>query len=170
MDTPDSADMKAYRDWKPELAPVGYQYGNLRNQILNRVNSPIGSYDTPELREQRTNDELGELGQNEADAWRKAYSDLNAQEGQKRANLSGLTKAQLVNTGGSNTGTSSTTGTTTGETYGYGGGTSYGSGSSSGTSSGTSSGNSVLIQPGGFLNSFLGGLGSGIGSGATSFA
>jgi hypothetical protein len=127
---PDTEDTKAYRDWRPQIDPgLGYQYGNARNQLTSSFNDPMGGYSTPQVRDAQLRTGMRNLNQDEAQAFRGGYNDVNSQRGNQLGTLAAMNHPQLVQTGGS--------------------------GTSNGTSTGTYSGNGQSVQSGGFLGDLL---------------
>jgi hypothetical protein len=69
---------------------------------------------TPQMRDAQERTGLRNLNQDEAQAYRGAYQDVNAQRGTQLGTIAALTHPQMVQTGstGNASGTSSGTGTT----------------------------------------------------------
>jgi len=119
---PDTQDTQAFRDWRPQIDPgLGYQYETAKQKLASSFNSPMGGYVTPQMRDAQLRTGMRNLNQDEAQAFRQGYADVNSQRGTQLGALAALTRPQLVQTG------------------------------SSGTASGTSTGNSTTVQSGGFL-------------------
>jgi hypothetical protein len=126
MSAPDTEDTKAFRDWRPQVDQgLGYQYESAKNQLMSSFNNPTGGYVTPQMRDAQERTGLRNLNQDEAQAYRGAYQDVNAQRGTQLGTIAALTHPQMVQTG------------------------------STGNASGTSSGTGSSVQSGGLLGDIL---------------
>lgn len=97
--TPDTADITAFRNFQPQADPSqGFRFARQRQGFLNTFQNPLGSYTTPELREQVTRSGLEEIGQNEQQVMRESQFDLNRLKMGQLGDLASLTRPQLVNT------------------------------------------------------------------------
>ena len=141
---PDTEDTSAYRAWRPQIDQgIGTQYESAKNRLSSSFVNPLGGYATPQMRDAQLRTGMRNLNQDEAQAFRSSYNDVNSQRGNQLAGLAALTRPQLVNTGNSGT---------------------YGS-TSTGSSSGTMSGTGTTTQSGNLLGDLIGG-GAMIGSSA----
>jgi hypothetical protein len=114
MDTPDSADIKAYRDWTPQMdQSISYGAGNAKNQLEKSFNNPLGGYTTPAMRDAALRSGNRQIDQDASQAFRVGQQDVNQQRGGQLGTLAGMTAPRLVQTGGSGTGSSSGSGNST---------------------------------------------------------
>jgi len=110
---PDTPDIGAYRDWRPQTDPgLAAQYGNARNQLTSSFNNPLGGYGTAQTREAQQRTALRNLNQDEAQAFRSGTYDVNAQRGGQLGMLASLTRGTQSSGTSSGTGTGSGTQTT----------------------------------------------------------
>lgn len=102
---PETADINAAREWKPQSNPaIGYNFANARQRLRNTFNNPLGA-DTPAaVKDAIIYSGENDLAQQEGQMLREEGVDLNNQEWQKRFALAELTKPQLVQTGQSGPG------------------------------------------------------------------
>lgn len=141
---PDTADTKAFREWKPQIDPgLGAQYGEARNQLRSSFINPLGGYGTAQMRDAQQRTGERRLNQDESSAYRSANYDVNNQKAGQLGTLAALTQPRLVQTGATNSGTASGTGSMTG----------------------TGSGSGTTVESGDLLGQILGGA-SQVGSAA----
>lgn len=99
--TPDTADISALRGFQPQADPsTPYRFGRQRQDFLRTFQNPMGSYTTPELREQMQRGGLESIGQQEQQAMRENQYDLNRINLAKHEGLAQLTSPRLVQTKG----------------------------------------------------------------------
>lgn len=97
--TPDTQDITAFRNMDIQDDPSQpFRFARQRQDFLNTFQNPLGSYTTPELREQMTRSGLAEIGQNEGQAMRERQFDKNRLQLGRAGDLASLTRPQLVNT------------------------------------------------------------------------
>lgn len=109
----DTADTKAFREWRPQIDPgIGAQYGAAKNNLRSSFINPLGGYATAGMQDamQRTGER--NLNQDEAQAFRSAYSDANQQRAGQLGSLSALTSPRILQTGSSGSGNMSGTANT----------------------------------------------------------
>ncbi len=106
---PDTPDIQAYRDFKPQSDPgLPFQYANARNRLNDSFDNPLGGYATPAMRDAILRSGNRQLNQDESQAFRQGQYDVNQQRGGQLGTLAALTR------GTNTTGTSSGTGTMSG--------------------------------------------------------
>lgn len=102
----DTADISAFRAWNPQIDPgLASQYGNAKNQFKQSFINPLGGYASPQVRDAQMRTGMRNLNQDEAQAFRSGYYDVNALKGAQLGSLAGLTAPKVVSTGGSSSGT-----------------------------------------------------------------
>lgn len=81
------------------------QYSTLRNRLKSGFNNPLGPDYSPEVRDAiiRSGDER--LGEEEANAYRGGQFDVNKLNYSRDATVAGMSAPQLVQTGGTSSGT-----------------------------------------------------------------
>lgn len=110
QETPDTKDIEAFRNWKPQVDPgLSYQYGNARNKLRSSFINPLGGYATPQMQDALQRSGERALNQDEAQAYRGGQYDVNNQRSGQLGMLAGLTAPRLTQTGSSGSGTSSGT-------------------------------------------------------------
>lgn len=99
--TQDYTDFKNFQIQDDPSTPN--MFARQRRDFLNTFQNPLGSYTTPELREQMTRGGLEEIGQNEGQAMRERAYDKNKLELGKAGTLMAYSRPELVQTGGTGT-------------------------------------------------------------------
>ncbi|HEX5085364.1 MAG TPA: hypothetical protein VFY40_25275, partial [Blastocatellia bacterium] len=104
MTPPDTEDIKAAREWKPQIDPgIGYSFARARQSLKNQFSNPLGA-DTPAaVRDAAIYAGENDLMQQEGQAYREAYNDANQQEWGKLNSLAQLTRPELVGLGTTST-------------------------------------------------------------------
>lgn len=148
----DTADIQAFRGWKPEVDPgLSYQYGNARNKLQQSINNPTGGYRTAAMDDAILRSGNRALAQDEAQAYRGGQYDVNQIRSGQLGSLAALTRPSLIQTGSA--------GASSGESQGQSQGTAQGN------MTGNMTGTGTQIQSGGMLGDILG-AGAQIGSAA----
>jgi len=89
-----------------EIDPgIGAQYGAQRQNFLRSFKSPTGAFLSPQVRDMQQTSGLERLGQEQAQAEREGQYDVNKQNYARDVAVAGFEQPQLVNTGGSQSGT-----------------------------------------------------------------
>ncbi len=97
--TPDTLDFENLRNFTPEVDPtIGFRSGEQIRELKRSLNNPLGSYTTPEMREQQFRRGQEQIQSNAGMQQRAAQFDANRLELQKRQSIADLTKPTLVNT------------------------------------------------------------------------
>jgi hypothetical protein len=129
MTPADTADIQALRGYRPQIDPgIGYTFGRARQALKNQFNNPLGADAPAAVRDAAYAAGEGDIAQQEAQAYRGAYNDVNQQDYQRLAALAQMTRPELVGLGSTTSSSGKTTGTTTGSSSGYSSGQSYGTG------------------------------------------
>jgi hypothetical protein len=101
----DTADIKAFRDFRPQTDPgLAAQYGNAKNQLTSSFNNPLGGYATAGMRDAQQRTGLRNLNQDESQAFRSGAYDQNQQRLGQVSSLAALTAPRLVQSGSSGSG------------------------------------------------------------------
>jgi len=99
MAPPDTEDIERLREWTPTVNPgISYSFGRARQALKNQFANPLGADAPAAVRDAAIYAGEGDIAQQEAQAYREAYGDVNQQEGVKRTSLAGMTRPQLVGT------------------------------------------------------------------------
>jgi hypothetical protein len=94
---PDTDDVRAFRDFRPEIDPtIGFRQAEQNRQLDRTLNNPLGSYTTPEMREQRQLRGREQIAQNAGMEQRAGQFDQNRLRMQQLGSLSDQTKPILV--------------------------------------------------------------------------
>jgi hypothetical protein len=113
MTPPDTEDIQSLRGWQPQVNPgLSYSFGRARQALKNQFANPLGADSSAASRDAAIYAGEEDLAQQEAQAYRDAYSDVNQQEGVKRTTLAGMTRPQLVGTGSTGSSSGKSAGTT----------------------------------------------------------
>lgn len=96
---PDTEDVKAYRGFMPQIDPtIGFRQSEQNRQLDRSLNNPLGSYTTPEMREQKQIRGREQINMNAGMEQRAGQFDQNRLRMQQLSDLSGLTKPVFANT------------------------------------------------------------------------
>lgn len=96
---PDTADIEAFRGFRPEIDPtIGFRSGERTRELKRSLNNPLGSYTTPEMREQQFMRGQEEIGQQAGMEQRAGQFDQNRLRMQQLGALSEQTKPIFANT------------------------------------------------------------------------
>jgi hypothetical protein len=110
----DTADTKAFRDWKPQIDPgLGYQYGRARNDLKNSFLNPLGGFSSPQIADAQLRTGMSRLNEQESQSFRQGQNDVNTQRGSQLGSLAALTAPRLAQTSSSGSSTGTGTSTTT---------------------------------------------------------
>ena len=102
--TPDSADIAAYRDYKPQVDPtIAHGAAASRNRLNSSFINPLGGFSTPQRDEAIRRAGNRDIDQQASQAFRAGAYDVNQQRGGQLAGLAALTAPRLVQTGSSGT-------------------------------------------------------------------
>lgn len=85
------------------------QYSTLRNRLKAGFNNPLGADYSPEVRDAIMRSGEENLGRDEANANRSGQFDVNRLNYSRDATVAGMSAPQLVQTGGTSTGTGTVT-------------------------------------------------------------
>jgi hypothetical protein len=85
------------------------QYGKLRSKLKSGFNNPLGANYSPEVRDAIIRSGEERLGRDEAEAYRGGQYDANRLGYSRDVTVAGMSQPQLVQTGGTTSGTSSGT-------------------------------------------------------------
>lgn len=96
---PDTEDVKAFRAFRPEIDPtIGFRQGEQVRELKRSLNNPLGSYTTPEMREQQFRRGNEQIASNAGMEQRAGQFDQNRLRLGQLSDLSGLTKPVFANT------------------------------------------------------------------------
>lgn len=109
--TPDSKDIEAYRNYRPEIDPsIAHGAAASRNRLNSSFINPLGGYQTAQNRDALLRSGNREIDQGASQAFRVGQYDANQQRQSQLGSLAALTSPRMVQTGSSGTssGTSNT--------------------------------------------------------------
>lgn len=99
MEKPQTADYQAFKGFTPMADPTTqYRFGAAKRDLMQTYQNPMGAFTTPEMREQMTRSGLGELGQQEGQAYREQAYDQNRLKMAQLESLMNYSSPQMVNT------------------------------------------------------------------------
>lgn len=121
MTPPDTQDVQALRGWRPQVDPgISYTFGRARQALKNQFNNPLGADAPAAVRDAAFYAGENDIAQQEGQAYREAYNDVNQQEYQKLATLAQMTRPELVGLGSTSTYSGTNSGSSTGQSSGTG--------------------------------------------------
>jgi hypothetical protein len=104
--TPSTQEIEDFKKWTPQIDPaIGYRYGQAENAIRDTYDNPLGAYETAQTRGAGLRANIKGLNQEKGEAFREAYGGVNAQRMGQLGMLAELTAPRLVQSGGTQTGT-----------------------------------------------------------------
>jgi hypothetical protein len=113
MAPPDTEDVSAFRDFRPQADPgIAAQFGAERNRLNSSFINPLGGNYSPRIMDAIKRSEGRDISQRESQAFRQGSYDVNQQRQGQLGALAAMTAPRLLQTGSS--GTSSGSGTATG--------------------------------------------------------
>lgn len=108
MNPPETADVQAVRDFKPQADPgISYSFARAKNNLRSSFDNPLGAYTPAAVRDAMQFQGEQDLAQQEAQVLRESDRDNNEREFQKRLSVAGMTAPRLVQTGATGTATES---------------------------------------------------------------
>jgi hypothetical protein len=111
QNTPDTADISAYRDYRPEVDPtIGFRAGSAKRQLANSFINPLGGASTPQRDEAIRRSMSRGIDEQAGMESRAGAYDVNQQRAGQLGSLAALTAPRLVQQ--SSSGTSSGTNNT----------------------------------------------------------
>src|SRR5262249_37525405 len=97
MTPPDTADIQALRGWNPTIDPgISYTFGRARQALKNQFENPLGANAPAAVRDAAQYAGENDIAQEEGQAYRQAYNDVNQQQQGKLLSLAQLTRPELV--------------------------------------------------------------------------
>lgn len=103
---PNTPDLDNLRNRKFQVDPgISAQYSGLRSRLAKSFNSPTGAYYNPQVQEGILRSRNESLGQQEGQAFREGQFDVNKLNYGRDVAVAGMTAPQLVQTGGTSSGT-----------------------------------------------------------------
>ena len=100
--SPDSADISAYRDYRPQVDPtIAHGAAASRNRFNASFINPLGGHSTAQRDEAIRRAGNRDIDQQASQAFRAGAYDVNQQRGGQLAGLAALTAPRLVQTGSS---------------------------------------------------------------------
>lgn len=107
----DTADISAFRDFRPQADPgIAAQYGAERNRLNQSFINPLGGQYSPHIADAIKRSEGRDISQRESQAFREGAYDVNNQRAGQLGSLAALTAPRLIQTGSSGTGSGTSTG------------------------------------------------------------
>jgi hypothetical protein len=106
----DTADVTAYRNYRPEIDPsIAYGASNARNRLNSSFINPLGGNYSAQMQDKLKAAGNREIDQGASQAFRLGQYDVNQQRQGQLGSLAALTAPRIVQTGssGSSTGTGS---------------------------------------------------------------
>ena len=101
---PDSPDVQAYRDYRPEIDPsIAFGAAAARNRLNSSFLNPTGGYSTPQRDEAIRRAGNREIDQQASQAFRLGQYDVNQSRMGQLGSLAALTAPRLTQTGSSGT-------------------------------------------------------------------
>jgi hypothetical protein len=99
FDPPDTEDVEAFRAFRPEVDPtIGFRQGEQVRELKRSLNNPLGSYTTPEMREQQFRRGNEQIASNAGMEQRAGQFDVNRLRLGQLGGLADLTKPVFANT------------------------------------------------------------------------
>lgn len=99
---PDTADVSAYRAFRPQLDPtIGFRAGASKRQLEGSFLNPLGGATTPQIRDATLRSGFRNIDEQAAQQSRAGQYDVNQQRMGQLGSLAALTRPQLTQTGGS---------------------------------------------------------------------
>lgn len=100
--TPDSPDIQAYRDYKPEIDPsIAYGAASAHNRLNSSFINPLGGNLTAGMQDAIKRSGNREIDQDTSQAFRLGQYDVNQQRSGQLGGLAALTAPRLTQTGSS---------------------------------------------------------------------
>ena len=113
--TPDSADITAFRNYRPQADQgISSQAAASRNRLNSSFVNPLGANYSPVMRDQIMRAGNRDIDQTESQAFRAGAYDVSQQRAGQLGSLAALTAPRLVQRGSTSSGTGSSTGTASG--------------------------------------------------------
>lgn len=110
LNPPDTKDVEAYRNYRPEIDPsIAYGAAASRNRLNSSFINPLGGNYTADMKDKLLRSGNRQIDEGASQAFRLGQYDVNQQRGGQLGALAALTSPRLAQTGSS--GTSSGTGT-----------------------------------------------------------
>lgn len=105
--TPDSADIQAFRAYRPQVDPsISYGAAEQKNRLNSSFVNPLGGNLTAGMRDRLQQAGNRQIDQDASQAFRAGQYDVNQQRAGQLGSLAALTAPRLVQTGSSGTGSS----------------------------------------------------------------
>lgn len=105
-------DIENLRGWEGKVDPgISYQFNRLRKGVEQGFKDPLGGYYAPQVRDAITRSSQAQLGQDEAEAYRKGEYDVNNMNLGKLSGLADLTAPRTTTSSGTSTGSGTVTNT-----------------------------------------------------------
>lgn len=101
---PDTADISAFRDYRPEVDPsIGFRAGSAKRQLANSFINPLGGYSNPQRDEAIRRSQSRSIDEQAGMESRQGTYDVNQQRAGQLGSLAALTSPRLTQIGSSGT-------------------------------------------------------------------
>lgn len=111
---PDTEDVKAYRDYRPEVDPsIAFGAANARNRVNSSYVNPLGGQYSAQMEDKLKASANRQIDQDTSQAFRSGQYDQNQQRSGQLGSLAALTSPRLVQQGSSGSSSGSGTSSTT---------------------------------------------------------